>query len=470
MLRINVTNEKPLNLLSIGIISCFFGVMILQYDYKAAALLVFMSLVLVFFIRVEYVFYFLLASRSIVDVLYNVEAAGGVRITHAIAILVVVLFAAYFFVSGYSHILRTGVNKVYWAFMFLAVIPLFFTQNIVSGFGSWLKLLQTILILNMVVLIVLKDDGKSYKDRMLVICWMMIVALFIPYVLFLKNYVQGAYIEMGGYIRYSDFGSYPNLFSYYLFSVFPVCLFLYSISAKRSGKIFWLVFMAIMLLTIYKTYTRNVWIGVAIIIFTWNLLRKNFKVILSLLVLTIPVVLFKSDIKDRFSDIYAILSAKSLSSLDPKLFSNRIAIWASNLYYFIHTSNFMEKLFGNGFDIKERVTIFLNPYIEEAIEEHSNYLTLLMNTGICGIFMYYLYIFMLFRESFKLLRRTKETYLKNLAQVFISVLFAYVIMGVFTHLIWKVNYQYYFASLAGLIVAANILEEKRRDIRIIHSL
>lgn len=463
MLKTTVINEKPLNLILVGIVSCFFGIMILLYGFKAVTLLVFMSFVLVFFVRVDYVFYFLLASRSIVDILYDVEAAGGIRITHAIAILIIALFVFYFFFSGYKYIFRTAVNKSYLIFMSLAVIPLFFTKNTVLGFGNWLKLLQTILILNMVVLIAIKDDGKQYKNRMLIICWMILISLFIPYVLFFKNYMQGVHVEMGGYLRYANFGSYTNLFSYCLFSVFPVSLFLYSISAKRAEKILWLLFMFILLLTIYKTYTRNVWIGVAIIVFFWNLLRKNFKVIFLLLILLFAIILFKSDIQDRFSDIYAILSAQSLSSLDPKLFSNRIAIWASNLDYFFHTSSFLEKLFGNGLDIKERISIIFNPNIDAPIEEHNNYLALLMNTGICGLLMYYLYIFMLFRESFKLLRRTKEIYLKNLAQVFISVLSAYVIIGFFTHMIWKVNYQYYFASLAGLIVAANILEDKKRD-------
>ncbi|MCF6151588.1 MAG: hypothetical protein E3K38_04715 [Candidatus Kuenenia stuttgartiensis] len=462
MLRINIANMNPLKLLFIGIISCFFGVMILQYNYKAIAFLIFLGFVLVFFIRVEYVFYFLLASRSLVDILYDVEAAGGVRVTHAIATLVIVLFSLYFFVTSYN-IFRSGVNKAYLTFMSLAIMPLFFSKNFVSGFENWLKLLQTILILNMTILIVIKEDGKSYKERMLIICWAMIIALVIPYILFLKNYIQGSQIEMSGYIRYADFGSYTNLFSYYLFSTFPVCLFLYSISSKRPEKIFWLVFMVILILTIYKTYTRNVWIGITIMIFTWNLLRKNYKVVFIVLILIVTMLMLKPDVQDRFSDIFSILNSKSLSNVDPKLLSSRIAIWYSNIDYFLHTSTFLEQIFGSGFDVKERIAIFLNSNIDNPIEEHSNYLTLLMNTGICGLFLYHLFIFMLFLESFKLLRRTKDIYFKNLAQVFISLLFAYVIISIFTHMVWKVNYQYYFSSIAGLIVGANILEEKRRE-------
>jgi hypothetical protein len=463
MLRINVINEKPMNLFFVGILSCFFGIMILQYGYKASTLLIFISFVLVFFIRVEYVFYFLLASRSIVDILFDVEAAGGIRLTHSIAILVITLFVLYFIISGYNYIFKTGVNKTYWIFISLAIIPLFLTQNIVSGFTSWLRLLQTILILNMVVLIILKDEGKLYKDKVLIICWMMLISLIIPYILFLRNFIQGTHIVMGGYIRYSDFGSYANLFSYYLFTAFPVSLFLYSISQKRSGKIFWFFIMLIMLLTIYKTYTRNVWIGTAIIILAWNLLRKNLKVVFPILILFVIKVLFDSNIHDRFSEISEIFSSDSLSNLDPKLLSHRVSIWVGNLDYFFYKSTFLEKLFGNGFDVNDKILRFVGPNrIGASIEEHNNFLTLLMNTGICGLFLYYFFIFMLFRESFKLLRRTKDMYLKNLAQVFISILFAYVIMGLFTHMIWKIHYQYYFASLAGLIVAANILEDKRQ--------
>jgi len=464
MLQIKAINEKPLNLFFVGIISCFLGIMILLYDYRASIFLILMCIIFVFFVRVEYVFYFFLASRSIVDILYNVEAAGNVRISHYIGIFIIILFMSYFIISGYN-IFRLGINKIYLTFMLFAIFPIFFSQNLVSGLRDWLKLLLPFFIFNMTILIVRQADGKLYKERLIIICWVTIAALFIPFVLFLKNYTQGISVEMGGYARYATLGASTNVFSYYLLTVFPVCLFLYSISQKKPVKIFWLVFMAIMLLTVYKTYTRNVWIGVAIIIFTWYLFRKNYKPILIALILVITMIMFNHEMQDRFSEISGIYSNIDISRFDYKIMSNRGAIWFSNIDYFLHKSTFVEKLLGNGFDVKTRIEI-VNRNLKESLPEHNNYLSLLMNTGICGLIIYNIYILKLFQESFKLLRNTKETYLKNLAQIFISILCAYVIISFFTHMIWKFEYQYYFSALGGIIVAANILEDKRRETRI----
>lgn len=461
MLRINVTDEKPLNWLFGGIISIFFAVMILQYDYKAVALLILMSFVLVFFIRVEYTFYFLLASRGIVEVFCNVQATESVKITQYLSIIVTLLFSSYFIISRY-HIFRIGINKAYGIFIILSSVPVYFTQNLIAGFGSWLKFHQGFLVLNMTVMLILKAKGISYKNRINIIIWCIIIYFFIPFILYIKNYLQGTHVEIAGRIRYADFGSNANFFSYCLLAAFPCCLFFYSISVKRSEKMLWLVVMIIMLCTMYTTYTRNVWIGIIIMLFAWNLIRRNYKIFFSLLGFIIIIASLNSRVQTMFSDIHEILDSKDISNLSPKLFSSRTAIWQANLHYFYNNTTLTEKLFGNGFDVLSKVII---PQLKtkEPIPEHNNYLTLLMNTGICGLSLYCFYIFYLFKESFKLLRRAKDLYLKNLAQVCISVLFAYVVVSVFTHIILMLGFQYCFSSFAGLIVAANILEEKKQD-------
>jgi hypothetical protein len=335
-----------------------------------------------------------------------------------------------------------------------------------EGFASWLKLLQPILIINVTILVILAVENELFKKRVNAICWCTIAAFLIPFILFLKNYLQGTHNVMGGYERYSTIGSYTNLFSYYLFSTFPICLFFYSISTIRSRKIFWLVFMTILLFCVYKTYTRNIWIGVTILLLTWNLLRGNFKIIFPLIGMSGLFVIFSPDVRDRFGDLSVILDSlksKGFFSLDPQLLSGRIGNWQRNLYYFLYKTTLIEKLLGSGFDVKLAVSnLSILSYYADPNDEHSNYLTLLMNTGICGLFVYCLFIFKLFQESFKLLRKTKDFYIKNLAQIFISLLCAYVIVCCFTHMIWKINYQYYFSAFAGLVIAANILEDKKR--------
>ncbi|MDR4507104.1 MAG: O-antigen ligase family protein [Candidatus Brocadiaceae bacterium] len=454
------TNEKPLNLSSAVLISIFFGLIVLQYDFKAVALLGLFAFLFVYCAKTEYAFYFLLASRSIIDIYVGFEAVGAITPTQIIGIFIASLFLLYFIFSGY-HIFHLGINKVFGIFLFLSISSIFSTQNLISGFGSWLKLLQGFLFLNMSILLILSVKDGLYKKRMNTICWSIIVAVLLPYALFLKNYLQGSHTEIGGYARYSaDFGSYPNLFSYYLLPVFPICLFFYSISVERSKKIFWILFMVMLLFAIYKSYTRNVWMAIAVMLLTWNVVRKNFKVIILFVSIAALMVFFSSEVQDRFKDIALILQSRSFFDLEPTLLSSRIGIWQSNLNYFFHKTSFMEKLFGSGFDVKYSV-LSLSSDLSHSIEEHNNYLSLLMNTGICGLFVYCLYIVMLFRESLKLLRKTNDIYLKNLAQISISFVVTYAVVCFFTHMMWKINFQYYFSSFLGIVVAANFLSEKK---------
>jgi len=413
-------------------------------------------------LKAEYTFYIILISRGIIDIYYNLEAAGNVRVTRILGILIIGLFSFYFISKRY-HIFQLRINKIYGIFLLSSFIPVLFTYNLMSGFGNWLKINQGFFFLNMTILLVLAAKDGLYKKRISVLCWCITIAVLIPYMLFLKNIIHGQHEIRAGYIRYATFGSYGNFFSYCLLSLFPICLFFYSMSAKRKDKIIWFISILIIFITIYKTYTRNAWLGAIIILLTWCLLRKNLKGIFFIFGLCVLVFIFNPSVQDRFSDINKLFNNRIASSTESdKLLSGRYSIWKSNIEYFIYNSSMTEKMFGNGYDVYEKVHVS-HPYLED-INEHNNYLTLLMNTGICGLFLYSFFIFMLFRESFKLLLRTKEKYFKDFSQVFISVLFAYVIMCFSTAMILKTNYQYYFSVLAGFVIAANILEEKKQGV------
>ena len=101
-----------LNWFFAGCISWVLGLMILQLEYKALIFLGLVAFSLLFFIKTEYVFYFLLASRSMVDIFYRSEAAGSIRVTHFIGLLVVALFLFYLVTSGYDFF-KVNVNKIY---------------------------------------------------------------------------------------------------------------------------------------------------------------------------------------------------------------------------------------------------------------------------------------------------------------------------------------------------------------------
>lgn len=441
--------------------SFFVGLTILAFDFKSILILGLAAFAIFLVVKMEYAFYFILASRSTLDIFYQTETTGDVRITQFVAVIITVLFLFYFLTTRYS-LFQTSVNKIYCAFLTFAIFSVFLSKDPFSGFTYWLKLLQGFLFFNMAILLILKAGDDLYRTRIKTICWCIIFALVIPYIFFLKNLIQGVHIVMGGYERYSTIGAYTNLFSYYLLSVFPFCLFLYSITSEKSKKTVWMIFIVLIILTIYKTYTRNVWLGIAVLLFIWNLIRKRIKLTFALIVFVILAIAFNPTVQDRLKDAYMALHSNSFFSMDPKLMSHRIGIWQSKIGYFLNESTFLQKILGNGFDVKTEKTI---EYITFSIPEHNNYLTLLIATGIFGLILYYSYILNLLIKGFKLLRRAKANYPKYAAEIFIPVVFAYIVISFFTHIVWNMNFQYYFSTLAGIVVGINILEERKQNLK-----
>ena len=237
MITIKLDQEKYLSLIFSVFISCLFGLVILQYDLKAVFVLGFMLFIPIFFKRVDYVFYFLLASRTILDIYFRAEALGSIRITESAGMMVILLFPTYFILHRYN-IFSLRINKAYGIFLFLSIIPIFYTRSLTDGFASWLKLLQGFLIMNMTILVVLAAGSESCKKRIKTICWSVVIAAALPFIFFLKSYMQGAYVVgSGDIIRYSAFGAHYNTFSYIMLFCFTYCLFLYSVSNNTLKKI-----------------------------------------------------------------------------------------------------------------------------------------------------------------------------------------------------------------------------------------
>ncbi len=455
----DIVNEKLLKIFFAVYIAYYFADTVMRYQFRTAAFFALAAFVIVFFIKLEYAFYLILLTRSLVDA-YSDMGAGGISLPIMIGGLIALLFVSYFAVCQYN-VFNLSVNRIYGAFLLLCIPAVFFThKGLVYGAGFWFRLFTGFVVLNLTVLVVLSAGEESYKKRINIICWSVILSLVLPYGSFIRNVLTGAYYLGAGYVRYSTFAGVMNVFSYYLLATLPFFLFFYSVTEKKSRKTAWLVFFAVYFYTVYINYTRNVWIGVFFLILTWTVLKRYFVITYSIVAFVALMFVLDPTVQDRLKDIFIILTSnKGFFELDPHLLSQRILIWQKNLRYFINSSTIIEKLLGNGFDIRD---ILGATRTGRRAIEHNNYLVLLMSTGVLGLSFYMLYILKLFRESFRLLRRTGETYFRNLAQVFIAFLVSYVIIGMGTHAIWKLTFQYFLSVFAGLVVAANIIEENRR--------
>ena len=464
MLTKNITSQNLLKIILASLISYYFAPIIIQSGLMAFVFLTVVLFVLLFLYKIEYAFYLILASRTIIDVYYDISAGGGnIKITHVIGGGLGVLFVFYIVVISKRNLLQIfniGPNKILASFLIFCIPAVFNTYYLKEGVGSWFRLFQVFLSLNVILLMLVDTDDEVYKKKIRIICWVVILSLIVPYGIYIHNYIKGVHIQARGeMVQIATYSGTNNIFSYHLLSVLPFCLLLYS-SFSRNYKKLLLLLIAGMFFTIYKGYVRNVWIGSFVFLATALIVRRKIILAGILLCIVATVLIFSPKLQASFQDIYTfIASDKSFFELDPGLFSRRMEVWQTNLSYFINKSNMIEKLFGNGFDSNLKIR---RNYRSQGMPEHNNYLTLLVDTGILGLSFYVIYIATLFKEAFILLRRTKDEHLRNLALVFIPFLCSYVVICFATHILWNISFQYYFSTLAGLVISANMHEDRNR--------
>lgn len=362
--------------------------------------------------------------------------------------------------------------------MIITLYSLFTTNNLVEGFGFWLRLFQVFLIINMTILMILDDQNRLDKKKLNIILWCVLINAIIATFYILKQYYISGLFNLRRV-------PYAIHFSRLILAAMPFFLFKYSMSEKTSGKLLWVILIGLAALAIHKNLVKNSFVGMVILVIIWGFfyMRKNF--FLRLLVPSIIILLLSILMISRpwLWEFYSgdtgkvlenILSGVNFYSWEPSLWSGRIGIWQVNTKYFAN-SPLINKLLGNGFDAPDKIFAETGRYFQyfvkyfykgriiyiERWDEHSNYVFYLSRTGLLGLFLYVLFILQLFKESFKLLRRTEDIYLRNMAQVFIAALFSYVIISFFDHFVRNVSFQYFFAVFAGFVIAANISEDAK---------
>lgn len=459
-----VFDERIIKIIFAGLLAYYLSPIVFQNKILYLAFMGGCFFIFVFFKRVEYAFCFLLIIRSVLDLFLYKYGFGGLSISQIVGGLFSVLVMIYFVVNRFK-VFALGINKIFGVFMLFSFFPVFLNNDFVYGFGYWLRWLQGFLVFNLTIIILINAGAEEYKKKFNIICWSVILSMVLPYVLFLYNYIEGITIVFKGTVRYFTYGSRENEFSYYLLAIFPYCLFLYSVADRGFKRIGWLTFLPIMMWTIYVNNTRTVWIGVSVILLLWAFFKKQYKIVFSVCLLATGLVLFNPKVAHRLEDIPVVInllnSDKGFFEWAPELMNRRIGLWQSNLHYFIDKSSYIEKLVGNGNEnLRKGVVRVIQGGAIRGDDEHNNYLILLMNTGIIGVCSYLIYLFKLFQESFKLLKNTRDNYLKNLAALYIPVICSYIVVGFGTHLLSALTYIYFFSIFGGVIVAGNILEKR----------
>ena len=193
--------------------------------------------------------------------------------------------------------------------------------------------------------------------------------------------------------------------SFNILSAYLMILFLFNLSFLINKntfkkKIFYSITIVIILLGIFFTQTRGVWLAtvLAIIFFV---IKKPKVIIPTFLIMGAIGILFFNVINDRF------LSVKNFGNDVSSL--GRLQAWLSSII--LIQNNFF---LGYGFDayLQLRDTVF-SFYFVELPHSHNTYLRMILESGFIGFVLYFIFFFAAFIFTFKLLKNKELTEYKG---------------------------------------------------------
>jgi O-antigen ligase len=275
----------------------------------------------------------------------------------------------------------------------------------------------------------------------------LIYSVFIPLAFSLFQIFNGEPDALGLNRVYGTF-AHPNGFACYLVVLMPLVVYLYQGASNINRKTFYLVIFALMLLSLFCTYTRVAWVAflVSMLILGFSKYKKFY---LKLILISLIILLFIPGLNqiflNRIQPDDSFYGRFSFNQFSLTLFSQKpILGHGLGTYALLSTPIFGEK--GERYGRTS------------GAGAHNDYLRTLAETGIIGLFAF----LFLFYSLFKMGRRIYQSgdySLKSEALVLLAVLVSILVYG-----LTDFGLAYggiYLWTLIGLVEAKSNLRQQR---------
>ena len=326
------------------------------------------------------------------------------------------------------------------------------TLSLLERFGCWAKFLN-----GLVVMMAIKQNVKSFEDIKKLINAILIAA--IPMCLiatYQLMHLQKIHFMMSSKQNNIDaFFHHRGLLAFALVTIFPLLLFRSSQSISKK-KFLWYICILLFTILLYFTYLRVAWIGLAVEVLVWNILRKNGRLLIGLAIALILILLLTpigNNIKGALEDIPLFFSHLRQGILTnptyDDLFTGRWGIFMVNINAFF-SQGAVQMFIGNGIG---STIFFYSQATGISIGHHNNYLILLLDMGLIGFILYISMIIMLFRIGWRLVK-VGESWIRIYSISYLSFLISYILMGLGNHLFYHLTTGIWiFWILAGVTIA-----------------
>ena len=310
------------------------------------------------------------------------------------------------------------------------------------------------LVLPIFILFAVRAIVKNEK-QIITLLLLSIISYIIPLIgsawLILLGKSIGKTIYQTGLVRYEGMYLKIHTLAHCMFIFLFIFLYYLTLCKEklktRRGLLFFLLFLCICsLFCLFKSYTRNVWIGLFILLIFYFIGRRNYIVLIGIVIGAIAVIVMSEQVQTYFFDIIEPLRGEREIR---HLGAGRFGMWTKIIHDFGKLP-FEMKLLGVGIG-----AVYQGFEISRG---HNDFISLLYTAGIMGLIIYVMFLLVMLYD---ILKSRLETSIKYL---FLGFLTAVIFMNMASNsYLSRIEIGQYFYFIIGTFYILNDLKTMNKE-------
>lgn len=452
-------------ILLVGALVLFSGVMLLDRGVAPfillAALLIFVSIIR---LSVPAVFYTLLIIRPSLDIfgayvfiissnLPSINIAGIVALISIIVSIILIY-------RSQKRILTIPLSAL---FIFLFFIYGIFTVLSLHPIASINELIRVSSFLLMYFTGYVVINTKHDLTR---IIWAIIISSIIPTIV---GYIQlfngaGLYTNPGFENRIAGTFGHPNVLGYFLLIIIALIVYLYFENPARKPlyKTLLITYGVLLGVLLLSTYTRGAWIGISLLLLGVSIIRYTKKtLIISAIAIPIMAISAFSYTWVQTNIIYDLTPLEDISVIsrvvglfngDP---SDSI-IWRQIMWSDMYNKALTRPIIGFGAGTIEIIVEEVRGVSLGALEAHNDYIKILVEMGVIGLFSYITFILALLYSLLIRIQSKQDT----LFLIMTFLVLAIYLSSIWDNLLRQTAVMWIFFGLLGVVMKYHTIRAK----------
>lgn len=451
----NARHMLPLLGLVVFLITVIAGRVIPVQFYSIVGVTMFLALGI---LQTEVFLLLVYCSRPIIDqfVDYSFLNLGLLRLNIGTIVGGCVFVAVvFYFLVRKRALLKYGFVLPATLFLFLNAIGVVLSDNLLVAAIDWFRICSWIV---MLVWVVTVFETEKKIERLINAC--IFAAAISVIVILVQNVTGAAHYQYGQQVaqRFGWFGG-ANSAGFVLLGAFPFVLFR-AFRVKGIKRMLYVGFIMTIAMAVFFTYFRTNWVVFILqIILVLLFKRKQVKTTFSILVLVLPAIVFvistnRYAIETRIDDFYYL--EEENPTVYRRVGSGRFGIWTDNINAFARAPIFT-KMIGRGMGGSASIT--------GGFDGHNDFIDILSNNGLIGLFVYLWFLFTFFKTGRLLNKTASSAFHRDIAFLFWIVFISWLARAVFTGTVFNPNGMWYIAAAFGITcVASRIQDGEQRQL------